>query len=313
MEVIRGIEHVQFPPGESFVTIGIFDGVHIGHQRIIRTLKKMAGRKKRTVLVTFSPHPVRFFSPGGRFYEITSIEERIELIRPFSLDYLVVADFDEPLSEMAPKRFIKEVLLEKFRARGVVVGYDFLFGKGRKGDTDLLKREGERRGFSVQVVEPVTFMGSIVSSTRIRELVLSGRVREASLFLGRHFLIRGKVVHGAGRGKSLGYPTANLAFSQGLLPLPGVYAVRVLVDKSLKRGVCSIGFNPTFGEKSLRVEVYIFDFEEDIYGEDISLYLIDRIRDERKFAGGKELVSQIKSDIRQAQKILGGINGASLS
>jgi len=313
MEVIRRIDDVRFPSGESFVTIGIFDGVHIGHQHIIRTLKKMAGMKRRTVLVTFAPHPVKFLSPGGRFYEITSVAERIELIRPFSLNYLIVADFNEVLSQMPPKKFIKEVLLERLRASGIVVGYDFLFGKGRKGNTDLLEREGERKGFRVQVVEPVTFMGSIVSSTRIRELVLSGRVREASLFLGRHFLIRGKVVHGAGRGKSLGYPTANLEFSQGLLPLPGVYAVRVLVDNSLKRGVCSIGFNPTFGEKSLRVEVYIFEFERDIYGEDVSVYLIDRIRDERKYAAPEELVSQIKRDVEEAQKILGEINGASFS
>jgi len=304
MEVIRGLENIRFSSGRSFVTIGIFDGVHKGHQKIIRTLKKMTGRRGRAVLLTFNPHPVRFLNPKGRFYEISTVEERVDLIRPFSIDHLIIADFNDSLSAMKPDTFIDEVLIGRFRASGVVVGYDFVFGSKREGDTKFLRKKCMERGIKVEIVDPITFMGSIVSSTRIRELVLSGRVREASLFLGRHYVLSGPVVHGSGRGKTLGFPTANIAFLQGLLPLPGVYAVRVLLRDNLYRGVCSVGFNPTFGEKSLRVEVNIFEFNCDIYGEDVSLYLIDRIRDERKYKDVSGLVDQIKHDIQAAEKIL---------
>ncbi|RMG59919.1 MAG: riboflavin biosynthesis protein RibF, partial [Deltaproteobacteria bacterium] len=184
------------------------------------------------------------------------------------------------------------------------VGYDFSFGKGRKGNPELLKELGAKFGFAVRVVGPITFMGSIVSSTRIRELVLSGRVREAAHFLGREFFVSGKIVAGAGRGKSLGFPTANVDVREELIPLPGVYAVRARVRGETRPGVANVGFNPTFGEKSLRVEVHLFGVDEDLYGEDVRVYFVDRIRDERKFPGPEELAAQIRNDVLMAKKIL---------
>lgn len=304
MKVIRGIQNFSPVDEWSFVTIGIFDGVHRGHQRILRHLKKMAGKKGRTVLLTFDPHPVKFFNPKGRFYEISTVLRKVELVSPFDIDYFVVAEFGKSIAGLTPDEFIRDVLVGKLNAKGVVVGYDFYFGKERSGDTEYLRRKGEEFGFQLEVIDPVTYMGSIVSSTRIRRLVLSGRVKEAGLFLGRYFRVQGKVVHGAGRGRSLGFPTANIDFEDTLVPLPGVYAVMVDIDGVLHRGLANVGFNPTFGEKSLRVEVYILDFHRDIYGEEISIRFIDRIRDERKFPSKDELVMQMKRDVLKGKTIL---------
>ncbi len=304
MKIVRGLKSMPVLDGDTYVTIGMFDGVHLGHQKILRELKKMAGGKGRTVLFTFSPHPVKYLNPKGKFYEITTMKTRIALVGEFGLDYFVIEKFGGEISQLPPERFIDEVLLGKLRAKGVVVGYDFLFGKDRKGSTELLKELGEKKGFQVRVVEPVTFTGTIVSSTRIRELVLSGRVREAAFLLGREFFLTGKVIAGAGRGRELGFPTANIDVNEELLPLPGVYAVKARVRGNLEKGVANVGFNPTFGEKTLRVEIHLFDFRENIYGEEISVYFIDRIRDERKFSGADALVSQVMSDIVVAKKIL---------
>lgn len=303
MKVIRGIQNlVDFKKG-SFVTIGIFDGVHLGHQKILKFLKKMAGGTK-TALLTFDPHPVKFFNPKGRFYELSTVERKIELVTPFGLDSFVVLPFGEDFANMPPEDFVADILAGMFRAKGVVVGYDFFFGKDRRGDTKLLNKMGHELGFDVEVIEPVTFMGSIVSSTRIRELILSGKVKEAALFLGRQYRIHGKVVRGAGRGKHLGFPTANIDFQNELVPLPGVYAVTVGMGGKKYRGLTNVGFNPTFGEKTLRVEVYILDFSKDIYGKEISLHFIDRIRDERKFASVNDLIEQMKRDVKRGKKIL---------
>lgn len=303
MEVIRGFNNLAHFGQDSCVTMGVFDGVHLGHQKILRSLKKMAGNGK-TVLVTFDPHPVKFFNPKGRFYELSTVERKVELVSPFGVDLFLVLPFGEEIASMESEDFVRDILVAKLMAKGVVVGYDFTFGRGRLGDTELLGRLGERFGFAIEVVEPVTFMGSVVSSTKIRELVLSGKVREAALLLGRPYDICGKVIHGAGRGKKLGFPTANIDFRNDLTPLPGVYAVAVSIRGVRFRGMANVGFNPTFGEKTLRIEVFILDFSDDIYGEEISLYFIDRIRDERKFSSVDDLVAQMRRDVKKGKKIL---------
>lgn len=304
MRVIREVQHMDSISEDVFVTIGIFDGVHLGHQKILKILKNMAGTGGKTVLLTFYPHPVKFFNPKGRFYELSTVEKKIELVKPFGINFFVIVPFGEDIANMGAEDFVSDILVKRFRLRGLVVGYDFFFGRNRLGDTKMLKRMGEAFGFVTEVIEPVSFMGSIVSSTRIRELILSGKVKEAALFLGRPFDVCGKIVHGAGRGRRLGFPTANIDFRSDLIPLPGVYAVMVGLGGSRYMGLTNVGFNPTFGEKTLRVEVYILDFSEDIYGEEISLYFIDRIRDERKFASAEDLVAQMKRDVKRGRKIL---------
>lgn len=313
MKVIRGIQNLTDFKEGSYLTIGIFDGVHLGHQKILKSLKKMAGRRGKTALLTFHPHPVKFFNPGGVFYELSTVERKIDLVSPFGIDFFVIFPFEEDVANMPPEVFIRKILVGMFRVKGVVVGYDFFFGTGRLGDTKLLRDMGKEFGFDVLVIEPVRFMDSIVSSTRIRELILSGKVREAALFLGRSFRMCGEVVRGAGRGKTLGFPTANIDFQSEIIPLPGVYAVVVDIGGERFRGLTNIGFNPTFGEKTLRVEVHMLDFSGDLYGREISLYFIDRIRDERKFASANDLVEQMRRDVKKGIKILEAGDGHGLS
>lgn len=292
------------PRAATAVTIGNFDGVHIGHQELIRrTVAKAAAAGLQSVALTFSPHPVRFFSPKARFYEITSHEEKADLIAGFGIDTLVVESFTGRVGRMLPEEFAREILSRRLRARCVIVGYDFTFGRDRTGTPAALGDIGRDLGFEVDVVPPLVRGGLIVSSTRIRDLLLAGRVREAEELLRRPYRISGKVVKGAGRGKKLGFPTANVLFTQELIPLPGVYVVDAEIAGVRRRAVASVGFNPTFGENSLGVEVHLLDFDRDLYGQEISVHFRDRIRDERKFKSVDELVRQIEMDVRYTREI----------
>ena len=203
---------------------------------------------------------------------------------------------------MRPDEFARVILARRLRARWVTVGYDFTFGRNRTGSPAMLAEIGQGLGFEVDVVPPLLRGGLIVSSTRIRDLLLAGRVREAEELLCRPYRMSGPVVTGAGRGKNMGFPTANIRFSQELIPLPGVYVVEAEVGGVLHRSVASVGFNPTFGENSLCLEVHVMDFHRDIYGETMSVYFRDRIRDERKFKSVQELVRQIEKDVQYARE-----------
>jgi riboflavin kinase/FMN adenylyltransferase len=281
------------------LTVGNFDGVHLGHRELLfRTISRARNAGTIAVALTFSPHPVRYFSPGARFYEITTREEKAGLIARMGIDMLVVESFDGAIGRMWPDEFVREILWRRLRARWVTVGYDFTFGRNRTGSPSMLVEVGRELGFEVDVVPPLLRGGLIVSSTRIRELLLGGRVREAEELLCRPYRMSGPVVTGAGRGKNLGFPTANIRFTQELVPLPGVYVVDVEIDGVLRRAVANVGFNPTFGENSLGLEVHVMDFHRDIYGEEIAVFFRDRIRDERKFKNVQELVRQIEKDVQ---------------
>ncbi|MGE5752779.1 MAG: bifunctional riboflavin kinase/FAD synthetase [Deltaproteobacteria bacterium] len=301
MNVVNGSSGFS-PPTAVSVTIGNFDGVHLGHRELLR---RTAARAKATgtasVALTFSPHPIRFFSPQARFYEITSLEEKSSLIAAFGIDTLVVESFTGEVGRMWPEEFAREVLARRLRTRYAIVGYDFTFGRNRSGSPAMLGEIGRELGFEVEIVPPLVRGGLIVSSTRIRELLLAGRVREAEELLCRPYRVTGTVITGAGRGRKLGYPTANIQYSQELLPLPGVYVVEMEATGGRHRGVANVGFNPTFGENSLSVEVYVLDFDRDLYGQEISVYFRDRIRDERKYKSAEELVRQIEKDVQYAR------------
>lgn len=294
----------EFAPGKDVsLTVGNFDGVHLGHRELLRrTVSRARDAGTAAVALTFSPHPVRFFSPDARFYEITTGEEKARLIARTGIDVLVVESFDGATGHMWPKEFAREILWRRLRARWLTVGYDFTFGRNRTGSPSMLVEVGRELGFEVDVVPPLIRGGLIVSSTRIRELLLGGRVREAEELLCRPYRLSGPVVTGAGRGKDLGFPTANIRFVQELIPLPGVYVVDAQIGDVLHRAVANVGFNPTFGENSLGVEVHVMDFHRDIYGEDISVFFRDRIRDERKFKSVRELVRQIEKDVQFARE-----------
>lgn len=302
MIVVQGSSAFSFRQGVS-LTVGNFDGVHLGHRELLKRTVDRANREGTvSVALTFSPHPVRVFSPGSRFYEITTGEEKAALIAAAGVDALVVESFDEGVGRMSPEEFGREILSRRLSARWVTVGYDFTFGKDRTGSPSVLRRIGQESGFEVCVVPPVLRGGLIVSSTRIRDLLLAGRVREAEELLGRPFVLSGPVVTGAGRGKKLGFPTANVRFSQELVPLPGVYVVEAEIDGVPHRSVANVGFSPTFGENSLGLEVYVIDFQRDLYGKQVAVHFRDRIRDERKFPAVSDLVRQIEADVRFARQ-----------
>lgn len=302
MAVLSG-SFPDLPEGGAAVTIGNFDGVHRGHRELLRrTVDYAAESGIPSVAVTFSPHPVRHFSPGARFYEITTPEERAALIAGTGIDFLVVAPFDDAISAMTPLAFARDFLVEGLHTRRLVVGYDFNFGAGRAGSPATLVELGRSFGFTVDVVPALYRGGAIVSSSRIRELLLGGRVREAEELLCRPYRLSGPVVTGARRGHKLGFPTANVRFRQELVPLPGVYLVEAEVDGKRCRGVANIGFNPTFGDNSLSLEVHLLDPPGDLYGKEMAVDFRERIRDERKFENVESLVRQIAEDVRYARE-----------
>jgi riboflavin kinase/FMN adenylyltransferase len=301
MEVIEGSGNFS-PPGETSLTIGNFDGVHLGHRELLRrTVAHARDLHIRAVALTFTPHPVRFFTPRARFYEITSLGEKASRMEKLGIDLLVVESFTGAIGGMGPEEFARTVVHERMLARFVTVGYDFTFGRNRTGSPGMLRRIGRELGFEVDIVPPLMRGGAIVSSSRIRELLLSGRVREAEELLCRPYVVSGRVIPGAARGRKLGFPTANVEFVQELLPLPGVYVIDAAVGGVVRRGVANVGFNPTFGENSLGVEVHLLDFAGDLYGQDMAVRFRDRIRDERKFKSVEELVRQIEKDVGYAR------------
>jgi riboflavin kinase/FMN adenylyltransferase len=302
MKIVRGSAGFSAPAGTS-LTIGNFDGVHIGHRELIRrTVDRAREHCLAAVALTFHPHPIRYFTPRARFYEITSPEEKAARMEELGIDVLVVESFTGEIGGMEAEEFARTVIRERLSARYVTVGYDFTFGKNRSGSPALLARVGQEAGFAVEIVPPLLRGGAIVSSSRIRELLLGGRVREAEELLCSPYKVSGTVVTGSSRGRKLGFPTANVQYTQELLPLPGVYVVDAGVGGVIRRGVANVGFNPTFGENSLGVEVHILDFHGDLYGQLVSVYFRDRIRDERKFKSVDELVRQIRKDVEFARE-----------
>jgi riboflavin kinase / FMN adenylyltransferase len=301
MDVIEGSGNFSSPGGTS-LTIGNFDGVHLGHRELLRrTVAHARDLGLQAIALTFTPHPVRYFTPRARFYEITSLGEKASRMEKLGIDLLVVESFTGEIGGMGPEEFARTVVHRRLRARFLTVGYDFTFGRNRTGSPGMLRRIGSELGFEVDIVPPLMRGGAIVSSSRIRELLLSGRVREAEELLCRPYSVSGRVVTGASRGRKLGYPTANVEFVQELIPLPGVYVVDADVRGVVRRGVANVGFNPTFGENSLGVEVYLLDFAGDLYGQDMAVRFRDRIRDERKFESVEELVRQIEKDVGYAR------------
>ncbi len=283
--------------------MGNFDGVHLGHRELLRrTVSRARDAETKAVALTFSPHPVRFFHPEARLYEITTLEEKAPLIAGTGIDVLVVDSFDGGIGRLSPEEFAREILVRRLKAAWITVGYDFTFGRERAGTPAMLAAAGERLGFEVDVVPPLLRGGMIVSSTRIRDLLLAGRVREAEELLCRPYRMSGPVETGAGRGRKLGFPTANVRFSQELVPLPGVYVVDAEIGGSVRRAVASVGFNPTFGGNPLGLEVHVMDFRGDLYGETIGVRFRDRIRDEKKFKSVQELVRQIEKDVQYARE-----------
>ena len=307
MQIYTDLKQIKSPLEKPYVTIGNFDGVHLGHQILFSEVVSRAHKNNGTsVAITFTPHPLKVVRPEIGIKLISTCEQKRELIELANIDVLICIPFTKELATTSALDFVNEVLIKKIGVKELVVGYDYAFGKGRQGNIDFLKEQGKLHGFPVTVVEAYHVDGILVSSTEVRKLVSQGRMRDVRKLLGRYYQIRGEVKMGKQRGGSeLGFPTANLQISEeDLCPRHGVYVTQVIYDCKCYGGVLNIGYNPTFGEESLSAETHIFDFNKDIYGKPIKVNLLQFLRDEKKFSGPDELVAQINKDIAQAREIL---------
>lgn len=305
MKIIHNLLELTALPRHTVATIGNFDGVHLGHRAIFRHVVAEARQMQGTAtVITFTPHPLKLLTPERAPLLIDTYIERERLIAASGIDLLVCLPFTRDLAALPATTFVTDILIKALGLKHLIVGYDYAFGRDRQGDAAFLQSCGERYGFTVEILPPITQNQDVYSSTRIRQLLQEGAVEAAASLLGRHFTLEGEVVHGAGRGQNLGFPTANLRTEKELLPKEGVYAVKVRHGKELLDGVANIGRNPTFGENERTVEVHLLDIKENLYGETLRLYFLQRLRDEKRFENVSELCTSIQSDIDCARQIL---------
>jgi riboflavin kinase / FMN adenylyltransferase len=308
MKIIQDIETIKKPFKSAVITIGNFDGVHIGHQALFHEVIEIADAMHGTAIaMTFEPHPIRVITRNGHPPLITMYEQKAELIERAGIDVLICIPFTMDFAALSARRFVEDILVKRIGMKVIVVGQDYTFGNRREGNVGLLKRYAEEMDFKVVVADWIqSSVGSDrISSTAIRELVMDGRVDKAARMLGRNYQIRGTVTHGRDRGgKLLGIPTANLNLNDELCPKAGVYAVIVNYAGKPYPGVANIGYSPTFDDHVFTVEAHLLDFKEDIYGERIMVNFVQRLRDEIKFGSIPELVRQIEQDIVDAREIL---------
>jgi len=305
MRIVRGLESYPPEPPASAIALGAFDGIHVGHRAILGTAVSV-GRQRgvQALACTFEPHPIEVLQPGRAPIPITTLDERLALMDETGVDAVVVIEFTPGLAGMEPETFVKDILLERLGARDVVVGFNHRFGHGARGDARLLTELAARLGFNAHIVPPQVVDGVPVSSSEVRVLLQRGDVELAARFLGRPYGVGGRVVRGVGRGRTLGFPTANVEPERPLLIPTGVYACRVEVDGSLYPAVVNIGVRPTFSEGTLAVEAHLLDFSGDLYAKGVRLHFVRRLRGEQKFPGPEALRQQIARDIAVAREAL---------
>ena len=288
----------------AVISFGVFDGVHIGHQALIqRLLNRAKELGVESVILTFDPHPA-LSTKGKAPPSITNIEKKIELLKSYGVDRVIVEDFNDQFSQLSPEEFVRDILVGKLHAKNIVVGYDCAFGKDRAGDKWLLLDLGDKYDVPVDIIEPYSLDGEAVSSTRLRNAIQQGDLEMAKKLLGRFYSISGVVVAGKGVGHKIGRATANIQTQNEVLPPYGVYAVKAIIDKQSFDGILNMGLQPTIGDGQFRIEVHLMDFDGTIYGFKIEILFIKGIRKERRFSTSEELIEQIKKDEATARKIL---------
>jgi riboflavin kinase/FMN adenylyltransferase len=304
MIVLHGIDHVPAEARGAALAIGNFDGVHRGHQALLRAAKEAAGRSGKAGVILFDPHPREFFQPAKPHFRLTPLPRKLELLESFGMDIVVVLRFDAALASLSAEAFIERVLVQDLRVAHVVVGYDFRFGKGRGGDPETLRRAGAAHGFGVTVVAQVAEAGEVFSSSAVRAELAQGDVRGAAEMLGHWWRVTGEVVGGARRGSGLGFPTANIVLPPSTALAHGIYAVRVTVDGATDDAAAYLGSRPTFDNGAPVLEVFLFDFDGDLYGREIAVDFIEHIRGDRRFDSAEALVAQMQADCERARVIL---------
>ncbi len=310
MELIRYSYNLKSHHRGCVATIGNYDGVHLGHQAVLRQLKRHAEVLDLPALViTFEPHPQEFFKSGDAPTRITSFREKLEILKQQDVDRVLCLRFQQSIADLSAEQFIEQILSDDLGVKRLIIGDDFKFGKGREGNFEMLQEFGEKLGFEVIPTETHMLDGDRVSSSIIREKLIQSHFEEAQLLLGRYFSISGRVAHGAKRGRELGFPTANIDLSKRIVPIRGVFAVSIKgADDSIHLGVANLGTRPVFEETKLLLEAHLFDFNKDIYGKHISVEFFKRLRDEKKFTSIDELVEQIATDSQAARDFFGEIN-----
>lgn len=297
----------------TVVTIGTFDGIHLGHEKIIEeVIKKTSIYGGRNIVVTFDPHPRNVVSKGNNIKLLNTLDEKIEILKDLGIENLLVVKFTNEFSQLTSEEFFKKYIINGIGIKEVVIGYDHHFGKGRDGDKSTLEELGREFDFSVTSVDAVSINGITVSSTKIRNALDKGDVKLANTLLGRYYSFSGTVIKGDQRGRQLGFPTANIKpdDENKLLPLLGIYAVEFIVDDKKYTGLMSIGKRPTFyDEGKITTEVYIFDFEKEIYGKHVTVNMVERIRGEEKYSSAEELVEQMNKDKEAGLEIFARISG----
>jgi riboflavin kinase/FMN adenylyltransferase len=305
MRVVHGYENAPADIKGAVLAVGNFDGVHRGHQVLIeRAIAAARECGKPAGALVFEPHPRAFFTPREPHFRLTTIEEKLSIFAAIGLDLAVVLPFDAALAGLDAETFIARVLVDALRVTHVVIGYDFFFGRNRGGTPETMRQAGEKLGFGVTIVAPVADAGEAFSSTAIRLNLAQGDVAGAARALGRRWRVRGKVVGGAKRGTGLGFPTANIPLAKGTALAHGIYAVRTYFDGKAIAGAAYLGTRPTFDDGMPVLEVFLFDFDGNLYGREIEVEFVAHIRDDRKFDSAEALKAQMEDDCAAARKLL---------
>ncbi len=306
MRIVRHVERELGHLTAPVVTLGNFDGVHCGHREILSRVVRQARERSATPLVlTFFPHPAAVLAPERAPTPLAPLADRLERFREAGIDIVIVHPFTRAFASLEAEDFIRRYLVETLHVQKVVIGHSVSFGKARRGNAAALQDGGTRHGFEVEVVGPVTVDGIAVSSTEVRNRLGAGEVTVAARLLGREYTVSGRVIRGEQRGRTIGFPTANLRPRLGPIVPNGVYAVRVEAGGEIRRGVANVGFNPTFGPGRERtLEAHIFDFAGDLYGKRLRVSFVERLRGEMKFPSITALVEQIRSDADRAREVL---------
>jgi len=311
IQVFRKLSDIKYDKN-TILTLGTFDGIHLGHQHIISAVvEKTKKNKMRNFVLTFDPHPRKVLSKDDKAYLLSSLEEKVEMFTKLGVENIFVIEFTKEFSQQSAEQFITDYLVKGIGVSEIVIGYDHHFGKGRGGNAETLTSLGEESGFTVDNIPSYKLDDIIISSTKVRNALSEGDVALAAKMLGRCYRFSGTVVGGDKRGRELGYPTANiqLDYPEKLLPLIGIYAVKVIIQNQTHNGLLSIGRRPTFYEDGEVVsEVYIYDFNRQIYGEKISIELVERLRGEEKFNSTDELIAQMNKDKENGIKVLNNLN-----
>ena len=307
MKIYNSIEEF-IPKFKVALTLGTFDGVHIGHQSIIEKLNEVAEKiDGESVLMTFYPHPRHVLHPNNQKLKLLStIEERSEMLKEYGLKHFIIQEFTKKFSQLKSENFVKEILVDKLCVKKLIIGYDHHFGRNREGNYEKLLRLSNLYSYEVEKIDPLNYMGSSVSSTKIRKKIHENKFKEVRKLLGRYFSFSGKIIEGKKMGKKIGYPTANIIVENvnKLMPNDGVYAVYIKVNSKDYMGMMNIGYNPTFNSSKKSVEVHILDFSEDIYGIDVKVSIVEKIRKEKKFLSVEDLKKNLDIDKKKVRQLL---------